>query len=256
MVSPCLIMSPGHPVINATFFRRSLLRLSWVISRSRILLTGLLLPSGHEEGVLQKSGHPVVSITKNLDDILGDNIAQEPNIFFSIFFETIISHYANHHFDYIVGNKHVLASIASPNVFELSSQHRLRAGLRDECPLGFEATRSEGRTTDKVSAKDEHGEIEPLRKTKHRAMKFKFDPLNFGNRIWWVSVCVCVCVCLKRTMTWVWMVHRRDVLPWKESERYRYPDILRWCCIQWGFSKRPKYKIHPTGSVWKWCTLW
>ena len=34
-----------------------------------------------------------------------------------------------------------------------------------------------------------------------------------------VSVSVCMCVCLKRTMTWVWMVHRRDVLPWKESER-------------------------------------
>jgi len=42
----------GHPVINATFFRRSLLRLSWVISRSRVLITGLLLPSGHEVSVM------------------------------------------------------------------------------------------------------------------------------------------------------------------------------------------------------------
>lgn len=42
----------GHPVINATFFRRSLLRLSWVASRSRILIVGLLLPSGHEVSVM------------------------------------------------------------------------------------------------------------------------------------------------------------------------------------------------------------
>lgn len=41
----------GHPVINATFFRRSL-RLSWVTSRSRVLITGLLLPNGHEVSVM------------------------------------------------------------------------------------------------------------------------------------------------------------------------------------------------------------
>eukprot|EP00435_Cladocopium_sp_Y103_P036477 s2400_g9.t1 len=91
----------GHPVINATFFRRSLLRLSWVASRSRILIVGLLLPSG----------------------------------------------------------------------------------LSDECPLGFEATRSKGRTTDKVSAKDEHGEIEPLHKAKDRTMKSKVVCGDFNSNL-------------------------------------------------------------------------
>ena len=37
----------GYPVVNATFFR-SWLRLTWTSSRSRILLAGLLLPSGRE----------------------------------------------------------------------------------------------------------------------------------------------------------------------------------------------------------------
>ncbi|CAJ1359736.1 unnamed protein product [Effrenium voratum] len=37
----------GYPVVNATFFR-PWLRLTWTSSRSRILLAGLLLPSGRE----------------------------------------------------------------------------------------------------------------------------------------------------------------------------------------------------------------
>ena len=190
-------MSPGHPVINATFFRRSLLRLSWVTSRSRILITGLLLTSGHEEGVLQKSEQPVVSRTKNLDYILGDNIAQEAPSFFDVFIETSISHYTNHCLDYIAGIKHVLASTVSPNVFEFNSQHRVRAGLRDERPLGFEATRSEDRTTDKVSAKDEHGEIEPLRKTKHRGHEIQVCSSKY-----WQSHLMRVSV--SKTHTWTW----------------------------------------------------
>lgn len=62
----------GYHIVNATFFRRARLRLSWIISRSRILLTGLLLPSGHEILVMnvhldaQRPEYRISQLTKAL----------------------------------------------------------------------------------------------------------------------------------------------------------------------------------------------
>ena len=116
--------------------------------------------------------------------------------------------------------------------------HCVGAGLCDECPLGFQATRSEGRATDKVSAKDEHGEIEPLRKTKHSVMK------SYEIQVWWSkhwqSHLMSQCVSKTRMvmdMGWhgygwcidVMFYHGRKV-------KERYPDFLRWCCSHCRFS--------------------
>lgn len=146
----------GHPVINATFFRRSLLRLSWVISRSRILLTGLLLPSGHEVSVMnvhldsKQQDQRAAQLTKSLQKmsmarstyqvVCGDfntNLALDTHLSDLLaehrLFRTPtkgFTHSLGSALDHLCSTQH----LAPRRVLQPASQHHLQGLPNKECP--------------------------------------------------------------------------------------------------------------------------